>query len=107
MPWLGRTVAIALIMMASAGCGGFAGFVSTDGHQATVVSTSGTVSIVQLTVVNGNTTVTAVTLLNSGFATTTNFCGNVVNRFPVDAFVNVNFNPGSACASFVAITVTG
>jgi Na+/proline symporter len=106
MRWLGKAVASALVTMLLTGCGGISAFVATDGHQATVVSASGTVSIVHLTVVNGNTTVTAVTLLNSG-ASTTNFCGNLVDRFPLDTFVNVNFNPGSACGTVVAITVVG
>jgi hypothetical protein len=107
MPFAARTLALMLVTTLLTSCGGFAAFVSSSDHQTTIVSVSGTVSIVQLTIVNGNTTVTVVTLLNGGLAATTNFCGNLVDRFPMGAFVNVNFNPGTACATLVTISISG
>ena len=100
------SMALTAVLLAATclSCGGFTAFVATDGHSATFLSTSGTVSVVQLTVVDGQTTVTAVTLVNQGFATTTNFCGNVVSQFPIDSFVHINFNSGNTCATVVAIT---
>lgn len=72
---------------------------------------SGYVSVVHLTVVdNGDgtsTTITAVTLLSSGAATTHNFCGNVVSQFPVNSWVTARFTPGTACGTLISVTLRG
>jgi hypothetical protein len=64
-----------------------------------------TVSIVQLTVTGNQTQVTVVTLLNNGFGQTFNFCGNVVNQFPLETFVRVNFNEGTPCSGLVQVLI--
>ncbi len=64
---------------------------------------SGTVSIVHLTIIDGNVQVTAVTLINSGSAQTLNFCGNVVSQFPNNTFVTVTYTQGNSCNSIVKI----
>ena len=71
-------------------------------------TTSGTVSIVQLSAVSGgggtSVQVTVVTLLQPGTAQTTTFCGSQVGQFPMNAFVTATFNPGPSCASLVSVT---
>jgi hypothetical protein len=71
------------------------------------MSVTGTVSIVQLTVIddNGGTsvTVTAVTLINAGNATTFNFCGDQRIQFPVHQFVRAHFTPGSTCSNVILV----
>ncbi len=64
---------------------------------------SGTVSIVHLTIIDGNVQVTAVTLINSGSAQTINFCGNVVSQFPVNTLVTVTFTQTSSCNTVVKL----
>lgn len=97
-------VLVSAVIAASAGCGNV--FIS-----GAINSVSGTVSIVHVVITsNGNgtsVTVTAVTLLNNGRATTQNFCGNVASQFPVNAFVTANFTPGSACGTVISVTIGG
>jgi hypothetical protein len=100
-----RVALVSLLTWSLLACGGGTFFLSTGTHGATFLTTSGTVSIVQLTVVNGNVQVTAVTLIANGFASTSNFCGNVVNQFPMQTFVTVNFNSGTSCNTVVAVFV--
>ncbi len=95
---LAVAVVIALLVQV-VGCGG--GTVSISGQ--TQFAASGTVSIVHLTIVDGNVQVTAVTLISSGSAQTLNFCGNVVSQFPSNAFVIVTYTQGSSCNTVVTI----
>ena len=71
-------------------------------------TTSGTVSIVQVSAVSGgngtSVQVTVVTLLQPGTAQTTTFCGSQVGQFPMDTFVTATFNQGPTCASLVSVT---
>jgi hypothetical protein len=97
-------VVFVLIAGLALSCGGVVFFVSTDGHNVSVFSASGTVSIVQLTVSNGNQ-FTVVTLFNTTGAQTFNFCGNVVNRFPMNASVTVNFTNRNGCSSINTIII--
>lgn len=96
-----RHLALALVLFAlivgSLSCEGVF-FASSNGVGVLLLTTSGTVSIVQLTVING-CQVTVVTLLNTGQAQTFNFCGNVVGQFPYGAFVTVTFTKSSGCNS--------
>lgn len=93
------------VVAASAGCGNV--FVS-GAINSTV---SGTVSIVHVVISSNNNgtpvTVTAVTLLNNGTASTQNFCGNVAAQFPLNAFVTAKFTPGSTCGTVIAVTISG
>ncbi|HYN15097.1 MAG TPA: hypothetical protein VES66_04825 [Terriglobales bacterium] len=88
------------------GCGAvrIQGFVGSD-----VVSVSGFVSAVQVTTVAGaNGTlieVTFVTLQQTLGFTTTNFCGNVSARFPMNSFAQVSFKPGQPCSTIVVIII--
>ena len=70
---------------------------------------SGTVSIVQLTVLSGGggTTVqvTAVTLLANGMASAGTFCGDQRSQFPMNTFVQANFTPGRPCSNLTTIVV--
>jgi hypothetical protein len=76
-----------------------------------VVSVSGFVSGVQIiTVAGANGTfieVTVVTLQQTLGFTTTNFCGNVSGRFPMNSFAQVNFKPGQPCSTIVEIVIGG
>jgi hypothetical protein len=89
------------------GCGAyFVGFVSNPGGNQTI---SGTISTVQLSFVQditGETIVlTAVTFLNSGAATTLNFCGNQQEKFPVGDDVRADFSTGVLCSTLLAVVV--
>jgi hypothetical protein len=71
-------------------------------------SVSGTVSLVQLTVVfdhGSSITVTAVTLLGPNRANSINFCGDQRSQFPMNQFVKANFNPGNPCSTLVLVVV--
>ena len=70
-----------------------------------VSTVSGFVSIVQLTVVDGNVQVTFVTFLDNGISSTLAFCGDQRSRFPMNENVRTNFNPGQPCGSIVTIVV--
>jgi len=75
-----------------------------------VSSISGTVSIVQLSLVIGNdgTTVqvTFVTFLQQGTSSTLGFCGDQRGQFPMQQTVRADFNPGQTCDSIVTIVIT-
>ena len=101
--------AITLIgLLAFTACGGVA-FHATTQSGSTIQTTSGFVSIVQFSAVgNGNGTnvdVTFVTLTQPGTANQLAFCGNVVNQFPMNSFVQVNFTPAPTCVSFFRIVI--
>ena len=63
----------------------------------------GVVSIVQFSVTDAGSSITVVTLVQSGMANTLSFCGDQRSRFPLDQPVRVTFTPGSTCASVVVI----
>jgi hypothetical protein len=75
-----------------------------------VLTVSGSVSGAQvITVPGANGTlieVTVVTLQQTLGFTTTNLCGNVVARFPMNSFAQVSFKPGQPCSTIVVITIT-
>jgi hypothetical protein len=90
-----------------AGCeAAFVGFVSNPGGR---LSVSGTVSIVQLGFVKDVTgsqiTVTTVTFLNPGTASTITFCGDQSKSFPMNQFVRADFNTGVLCSALVVVVV--
>ena len=80
-----------------------AGFHPTN----TLVTVSGVVSVVQITTITGaggtTTLVTVVTFIQTGTASTINFCGNFETQFVVNTFTTVDFNQGQPCATVVAI----
>ncbi len=87
------------------GCGGAVSIFATTGRNTGFASTSGTVSIVQLSTGSGGTVITVVTLLSGVNTQTMNFCGNVVSQFPLNTFVTVNFNQGTPCSTVVQVIV--
>ena len=98
-------VSLILVTLALSSCGNvfFRGSILT-----TEQSVSGTVSLVQLTVVSDHgtsITVTAVTLLGHNAANSINFCGDQRSQFPLNQFVKANFNPGNACSTLVIVIV--
>ena len=89
---------LAALLICLVGCGGII-FRASEGTN-TITTVTGFVSIVQLsTVVNNGTfvSVTLVTLLQSGTANTFTFCGNLVDQFPVNSSVSVNFISTPPC----------
>jgi ABC-type uncharacterized transport system permease subunit len=103
-----RRLAVALVVVALVGalvgCGGGVLFVSGRSEFGrSEFAASGFVSIVHLTIIDGNAQITVVTLLNSGTAQTLTFCGNVVAQFPSDAFVTVTFRQASGCNTVVGV----
>jgi hypothetical protein len=65
------------------------------------------VSVVRLTVFSDpsgtDITVTAVTLIELGVASSFNFCGNQISQFPMNQFVTAQFTPGNTCATVVSV----
>ena len=100
-----RLPAVIFLVVLLAGCNGVTTFNAFSNPG--VSNASGVVSIVRFTVVSGaNGTfvnVTIVTLVQNGFSNDNTFCGDVRNRFPMNAFVHVNFNPGQPCNTVVQV----
>ena len=88
--------------LANAGCGSY--MFSGALNPATF---SGTVSIVRLSFGNDGTQITIVTLISNMNAQDFNFCGNVVNQFPMSSTVLGSFTPGTACGTIVRVTISG
>jgi hypothetical protein len=71
-------------------------------------SFTGFVSIVHLGSVSNNgtfITVTIVTFLQSGTSSNFTFCGDVVNQFPLDNTVRVNFLSATPCSTVQGIVI--
>jgi len=88
------------------GCASFfVGFVSNPGGATSI---SGTITVVNLAVLNGPsgaTTFTAVTFINVGNAVTTNFCGDQRNLFRINDNVRADFNTGFNCSVLVQVVI--
>ena len=65
---------------------------------------TGTVSIVQITVIDGNVLVTVVTLINGGVGNDFTFCGDQRNQFPMSQLVSATFTPGTPCANIIQVS---
>ncbi len=87
---------LALLLVSLLGCGGT---VFVSGATGSAASAAGTVSIVQLTVVDGKVNATVVTLVANNNARTLTFCGNNTSLFPVNSLVQVNFTSAQPCIS--------
>ncbi len=102
-------ILLVLISLTLAGCGGTV-IVRGALNPGGIVSTSGTVSIVQLSFTSdGNGAsiqVTIVTLLQTGSAQTLTFCGSQVSQFPMETFVKTAFTPGTPCATLVSVSAS-
>ncbi len=79
-------------------------FVSAFSHPGSSTVFIGTVSIVQITVIDGNVLVTFVTLINGGVGNGFTFCGDQRNQFPMDQLVSATFTPGSPCANIIQVS---
>jgi hypothetical protein len=82
---------------------------STGGDKLALFGTGKPLDLAKfyIAITSGNGTtifVTIVTFLQSGPASTINFCGNVANQFFVSTFMTVNFTSGQSCATIVAIS---
>jgi hypothetical protein len=83
-------------------CGGGTFFISSNDHGVSFFTVSGTVSIVQVIIINGGQ-VTVVTLLNPGAAQTFNFCGNVAGQFPFGTSVTITFTQNGRCNTVLQV----
>jgi hypothetical protein len=79
-------------------------FVSAFSHPGSSTVFVGTVSIVQITVIDGNVLVTFVTLINGGVGNDFTFCGDQRNQFPMSQLVSATFTPGTPCANIVQVS---
>jgi hypothetical protein len=68
-------------------------------------SVSGLVSVVQLTILDGNVQVTLVTFLSNGASSTVGFCGDHRGQFPLNQNLRANFNPGQPCSNIVTVVL--
>jgi len=89
-------------------CGSFfVGFVSNPHIPTSTVA--GRVSVVILVSVNDTNgiplPVTAVTFVNGGLASTSNFCGDQRSQFPMNATVQASFTKTPNCLSLVNVIV--
>ena len=91
------------LLFLSWGCSGvfFVGGAINPGMQ----TVSGMVTVVHLSITGGGSSITVVTLAAGGAANTINFCGDQRSQFPMSQFVEASFNPGSPCATLLAIVV--
>jgi len=100
-----RLLSVLLVVsfvLLSAGCGNvFIRGVIQPGPS----TVTGFVSVVQLTVVDGDVQVTFVTFLGNGTSSTFGFCGDQRRRFPMNRNVRADFDPGQPCASIVTVVV--
>ncbi len=90
-------VAVLLVMLA--GCGGGTFFVGGNFNPGTTTFVSGTVSFVQLTVVNGDVNVTIVSLVQKATTNAVTLCGNQASLFAMNSAVQVTFTPAQPCVS--------
>jgi hypothetical protein len=100
-----RLPAVLLLVVLLVGCNGVTTFSAFSNPG--VSNASGVVSIVRFTAIIGPSgtfvNVTIVTLVQNGFSNDNTFCGDVRNHFPMNTFVNVNFNPGQPCNTVVTV----
>src|SRR5512135_1061535 len=94
-----RALLVILLMIPLVACGGGTFFVGFNTNTGRTTFISGTVSLVQLTVVNGNVNVTIITLLANNGANSLTLCGNQAGLFPMNGFMQVNFTPAQPCVS--------
>lgn len=103
-----RIVAVSLILcfvIALTSCGGT--FFAFSAPSLNTTTVTGTVTIVRITTTNNGTLVTFVTLVNTPNPQDLFFCGNVVNQFPMNSMVRVNFTQASPCNTNLVVHVIG
>ena len=90
------------------GCGSFfVGFTSNPQiPNSTVTGRVSAVILASVNDMNGNPlTVTAVTFVTGGLASTSNFCGDQRSQFPMNATVQASFTKTPNCFSLVNVIV--
>ena len=96
-----QLVSLLLLSAFLASCG----YVSVSGAILTnTQTTSGLVTIVQFSFVNGVSSVTVVTLISADAANTFHFCGDQRAQFPIDTNVQAKFSPGPNCDNLVSVS---
>jgi DUF4097 and DUF4098 domain-containing protein YvlB len=98
------TITVIALASGAVACGGGIFFISTSDDGVIFFTASGTVSVVQLTIINGSQ-VTVVTLIDTGAAQTFNFCGNVVAQFPTNTFVKATYRHNGDCDSVMHVAI--
>ena len=99
-------VALAVLLLSA--CGSFfVGFVSNPQiPTSTVTGRVSAVILVSVNDTNGNPlSVTAVTFVTGGLASTSNFCGDQRSQFPMNATVQASFTRTPNCLSLVNVIV--
>ncbi len=102
---------LSLILAASLAqvCAGCGNIFIRGAIQPGFSSITGSVSIVQLTVVTGDngTTVqvTFVTFVQNGMLSTISFCGDQTSQFPLQQLLRTDFNPGQLCANIIVVVI--
>jgi len=95
---LGSLLVISLV---SVSCG----YVAVSGvFRPGTQTVTGVVSVVQFRFVNGTSSLTIVTLIDTGNANTLNFCGDQRGSFPMNQMVNASFSPGTNCDSLISVS---
>lgn len=96
---------VALLLLT--GCGSFR--ISGALNPASVSVANGTVSFVQFTAIFDNNmsmvNVTVVTLSALSGNTTLTFCGNQSSQFTMSTSVQISFTPSQPCSTLVAVIV--
>ncbi len=94
--------------MCLTGCGGGVVIGAAIDPYHAPVTVCGVISIVQVTTITSSggpaSFVTVVTFLQTGTASTVNFCGNVGDQFVMNTFTTVNFTQGQTCGTIVAVS---
>jgi len=99
-------VVLAVLLLSA--CGSFfVGFVSNPQiPNSTVTGRVSAAILISVNDTNGNPlTVTAVTFVNGGLASTSNFCGDQRSQFPMNATVQASFTSTPTCLSLVNVIV--
>lgn len=95
-------LSVILVSLLLTSCGQV--FVSAFSHPGSSTVFIGTVSIVQITVIDGDVMVTAVTLVNDGVGNDFTFCGDQRNEFPMNQLVSATFTSGTPCANIIQVS---
>ena len=99
---LAVSLLIVALILATAGCGGAAFYVSPANGD--IFFATGTVTDVQLAISTGGVVTTVITLNNGGVVTIFTFCGNVVPQFPPNQLVNASYRQSSGCDVVVQVS---
>ena len=104
-----RLLSVLLVVCLITLCAGCGNVFFSASSQPGFSTTSGLVSIVQLSSVIGTNgtavEVTFVTFLQEGTSSTIAFCGDQGSRFPMNQTVRTDFIPGQSCSSILVVVI--